>query len=163
MIMRRTALILTLAAVTPSLGCQSARSRPPSDLAAVRKPTLWDHLLSDREDEREAIASRLKAEKHSLDGRKAGLMRSLRENELEAQLSGDESDRSRHEETITELSRHVDTNQGDLEWVAARQKQNSHDWRYWPDRGVYRKPVAPSATPIVETPERADVPQSSTR
>jgi hypothetical protein len=90
-------------------------------------------------------------------------MRSLREHELEAQLSTDEGERSRREETIAELSRQVDANEGDLEWVAARQKQNSRDWRYWPDRDEYRKPVAPSANPIVETPARADVPQSSNR
>lgn len=132
-------------------------------MAAVRKPTVWDHLLSDREEEREAIASRLRAEEASLLGRKAGLMRALREQELEAQLSTNDGERALYRERMTDLAGKVGTTQNDLEWVASRQNQNSRDWDYWPNRETYRKPSASAVTPVVEAPARNDFHQSSNR
>jgi hypothetical protein len=161
--MRGIPHILALAILAPVWGCLSPRNRPPSELAAIRQPTLWDHLLSDREEEREAIAARLKAQQGSLLGRKAGLMRALRENELEAQLSANDTERAMHQEIVAELTSESGATEHDLEWVAAKQNQNSHDWRYWPNRAAYAKPTAPARAPLVEAPVRDDFHQSSNR
>jgi hypothetical protein len=158
----RSPLLLTSLAMLLMLpmGCASRARRPPSDLTAIRQPTLWDRLLSDREEERQSISSRLQAEKSSLQGSKGSAMRALRERELDAQLAANDRERAAHEQTIDQLRREVGDTQNELEWVAARQEQNAQDWRYWPDHETYHKPVVAATAPIVEAPTRIPSPQS---
>lgn len=146
-------LALVMWALILPPGCLSSR-RPPSERTAVRRPTIWDHLFSDREEERKAIASRLRAEENRLAGRKASLMQAVRTQELEAQLAPNSTEQAARYGMIDELNSKVDGTEEEREWVDARRNQNHHDWEYWPNRDAYRKPSAPAGAPIVEVPVR---------